>query len=127
MTNDSILDPNNHLLKKIDHYSQLTKNVEGWFSKLSIYLWDILLQYQLDTDIKGNLIEIGLWHGKSAAMLLLHQRPQEKLIVVDLEFREPLRKNLSVWIEELSKKIEIIHGSSSTKLTPSFVSQNYRS
>ncbi len=64
-------------------YLQSCANVTGWFSAESAAIWDILLGYQTASQIRGNLLEIGVYQGKSAAMVALHCQTNETCVLVD--------------------------------------------
>ena len=58
-------------------------DVPGWFYPESAAIWDTLLSYQTASNIYGNLLEIGVFQGKSAAMAALHRQGEETCILVD--------------------------------------------
>jgi predicted O-methyltransferase YrrM len=64
-------------------FQELFANVPGWFYPESIAIWDTLLSYQEASHIAGNLLEIGVYQGKSAAMAVLHRRGEETCVLVD--------------------------------------------
>ncbi|MDH3444128.1 MAG: class I SAM-dependent methyltransferase [Deltaproteobacteria bacterium] len=66
-----------------EKYLQQFASVDGWFPKPAIAIWDILLTYQREHGIKGNLLEIGVWKGKSAGLAALHCGQEESCILVD--------------------------------------------
>lgn len=55
--------------------------VEGWFSYPSFCLWNALLEAQAEAP--GHLVEIGVWRGRSAAVLARHRRAEEQLVLCD--------------------------------------------
>lgn len=63
--------------------AEALERIEGWFSSLSHATWDVLLAYQQDLGVLGNLLEIGVWHGRSAAVLASYQRDGETLALID--------------------------------------------
>lgn len=63
-------------------WQDLTRSVEGWFFPEAAATWDVLLDLQ-GTRLCGALGEIGVYHGKSAALLALHLRENEQLYLVD--------------------------------------------
>lgn len=70
-----------------DIYQQfiaLFDNTPGWFYHESAAIWDTLLSYQEATSNTGNMIEIGVFQGKSAGMLALHRRGEETCVLVDV-------------------------------------------
>lgn len=113
-------------LNRLKQFRQATTNIEGWFYNLSQVLWDILLEKQKTENIRGGLLEIGAWHGKSAIMLLMHSRANEEVFVVDIEVREPLKTNLAELSEKFSCKYQLLKGNSYTFFNPDFISKHYR-
>jgi predicted O-methyltransferase YrrM len=61
--------------------------IPGWFGFHSYALWRALLDFQSGTP--GDLFEIGVWKGRSAALLATYCRPGEKLYLCDLDLDEP--------------------------------------
>ena len=62
-----------------EHYAALP----GWFTEDSAAVWDCLLAFQRSRRVRGHAFEIGVFHGKSAALACLHLRPEERLVLVD--------------------------------------------
>lgn len=60
------------------------KQVPGWFNWLDSWLFSALLEYQLENDVHGDLLEIGVYKGKSAIHLASYLRNDEELTVCDL-------------------------------------------
>ena len=63
----------------LEHYAPLP----GWFTEDSAVVWDCLLTFQRAQRIRGHAFEIGVFHGKSAAMTCLHLHADEELVLVD--------------------------------------------
>ena len=70
-------------MKRFDEYMKHFSEVEGWFQTPAIAIWDSLLSYQEGQRISGNMIEIVVWKGKSAALAALHCQPGEECVFVD--------------------------------------------
>jgi predicted O-methyltransferase YrrM len=64
-------------------YVQASKSVEGWFLDEAAATWDCLLDFQRTSRLAGNLLEIGVWNGKSALLSVLHARADEIQLLVD--------------------------------------------
>ena len=64
-------------------YLQVSRSVEGWFIDAAAATWDCLLDFQQTSKIAGNLLEIGVWNGKSALMSVLHAGAGEIQLLVD--------------------------------------------
>ncbi|MCA9322741.1 MAG: class I SAM-dependent methyltransferase [Planctomycetes bacterium] len=74
---------------KIERFVAGQAEVQGWFSAQAAATWDCLLQHQNDRGVTGNTLEIGVWHGKSASMLLMHtDTTRELCVLVDRVKRE---------------------------------------
>lgn len=70
-------------MTRFDEYMQHFADVEGWFQTPAVAIWDSLLGYQQTQRISGNLLEIGVWKGKSAALAALHCQAGEECVFVD--------------------------------------------
>jgi predicted O-methyltransferase YrrM len=77
-----------------ERYQQSCANIPGWFSRESAAIWDTLLSYQEASKIGGNLLEIGVFQGKSAAMAALHSQPNETCLFVDPMPLEEVRQRM---------------------------------
>lgn len=67
----------------IIEFNKKLNNVNGWFSASDQYLFDFLLIMQNQLNITGNLLEIGLWEGKSLFKILNYCRHNEILFGLD--------------------------------------------
>jgi predicted O-methyltransferase YrrM len=68
-------------------YQSRYASTEGWFAEGAIVTWDALLSFQSGRGQRGDLLEIGVLRGKSAAMLAVHARPDETVVLVDPALR----------------------------------------
>ncbi|MEV6052660.1 class I SAM-dependent methyltransferase [Streptomyces sp. NPDC052107] len=59
-------------------------DVPGWFPVLDQLLFDWFLNRQETTEMRGDLLEVGVYMGKSAIFVGRHQRPGERYTVCDL-------------------------------------------
>ncbi|MEU7483071.1 class I SAM-dependent methyltransferase [Streptomyces sp. NPDC042319] len=59
-------------------------DVEGWFFGQDQLLFDWLLTHQARTGVRGDLLEMGAYMGKSAVFLGRHLNPGEEFTVCDL-------------------------------------------
>ena len=85
---ESALDPSLEIateptVERYQRYMESSANIVGWFSPESAAIWDILLGYQETNTICGNLLEIGVFQGKSAVMAALHCQANETCVLVD--------------------------------------------
>jgi hypothetical protein len=60
------------------------RNVPGWFSLLDQALFGWLLTWQSSHAIAGDLVELGVYKGKSAIVMGAHLTGDETLVVCDL-------------------------------------------
>ncbi len=67
-------------LALFEHVGQFVK---GHFNDQSRELWGLLFEIQFAFGISGDLLEIGVLQGKSAAWSMLHMQPGERHFLVD--------------------------------------------
>ena len=66
------------------------------FSWEAAAIWDFLLRRQRASGIRGDLLEIGVWHGKSGVMLAMAADEGETAILADIKIRpEELKRTFS--------------------------------
>lgn len=63
--------------------SRRWKKIPGWFSEQDARIFDILLTYQQENSVIGDVLEIGAYQGKSSILLGKYVKNEEKLIVCD--------------------------------------------
>ncbi len=76
-------------------YFERFGSLPGWFTEESAVIWDCLFEFQKRHRIKGHALEIGVYHGKSAALICLHLQKEENLVLVDPHRLESVRTALS--------------------------------
>src|SRR5216684_3605870 len=81
-------------MSKLFEYRKRFAQLDGWFNEESQAIWDCLLCFQSNENIRGNLLEIGVWQGKSAALSTLHARQGEQCLFVDPFISDPVTKTL---------------------------------
>lgn len=64
-------------------------DVPGWFRRTDQLVMDRLLTFQGGSGVTGDLLEMGVYLGKSAILLGFHRRTGERLVVCDLFGSEP--------------------------------------
>ena len=72
----------------LEEFLQDTKRIPGWLSFHDAAVIDGILSHQSEVGTKGNLLEIGVYAGKSAVLLGHHLKPKEEFHVCDI-FGEP--------------------------------------
>ena len=72
-------------LRILTRYRQEFSELPGWFLWEAQVAWDCLLCFQDKQDIRGNMLEIGVWRGKSAALSTLHARQDKTCAYIDRE------------------------------------------
>jgi predicted O-methyltransferase YrrM len=60
-----------------------TSDVSGFFLPAAAITFDILLAHQKAKGITGNCLEIGVWHGKSAALTAGYVADSEQFLMID--------------------------------------------
>ena len=99
-------------LRAFTRYQIEFSNLPGWFLPQAQAAWDCFLAFQGQQDIHGNMLEIGVWKGKSAALSTLHARANESCIYVDRlmlsEFKETIgliRQSNHLFLEVASESL----------------------
>lgn len=112
-----------------DRYLEVEDRIEGWFSREAAATWDALLSLQERCSVAGNMLEIGVWRGKSAAMLAIHADPRrEKLMLLD-KYLTPneLRENLGLVRGPLDDSIQFIQGDSRRLAVDPLIAEGFES
>jgi Methyltransferase domain len=78
----------------LDDYLTRSNEVEGWFPEGDRIAFSVFGRLQADNAIRGHLMEIGAFFGKSAIALGYMKRPDETLVVCDL-FEDPAEDALN--------------------------------
>jgi hypothetical protein len=68
----------------LQRYLKDFPDIPGFFQFESMVIWDFLLTAQERLGVKGNLLEIGVYKGKSAVLAALYMRPEEWCVFVDI-------------------------------------------
>jgi hypothetical protein len=63
---------------------ELADGIEGMLSPFSMAAMDSLLAFQAERAVKGDMVELGVFHGKSAAILARRLSADEKLHLYDI-------------------------------------------
>lgn len=80
---------------EVTRYLDETRAVEGWFFPVDAYLFGFLDEVQRREEIRGNLFEIGVHHGKTALLLARCRRDDESLGVCDVFEQQELNRDRS--------------------------------
>ena len=76
-------------------YNSIKERAEGYFSDQSAAIFDIFLLGQQQLNMRGDMLEIGVYKGRSATMSAMHLRPDEKFYLVDCsDHLDDAKKNL---------------------------------
>ncbi len=68
----------------LDRYNNEFKDLEGFFLPMAMAAWDFLFCAQNALNIKGGMLEIGVFKGKSAVLAAMHMRDHEPAFLLDL-------------------------------------------
>ena len=74
----------------VSDYLNATRHVEGWFFPIDAHLFAAVNVMQKQMNVRGNLFEIGVHHGKTAIFLAHLASPHEILGVCDVFDRQEL-------------------------------------
>ncbi|MGH7542826.1 MAG: class I SAM-dependent methyltransferase [Gemmatimonadota bacterium] len=70
-------------LEPLARYRAQYAHLDGWLRIEAAATWSCLFALQAERGIVGDLLEIGVFKGKSATLIALHAGPREKLVLVD--------------------------------------------
>jgi Methyltransferase domain len=73
--------------------------IPGWFNLDDLTHFTLVLETQRNSGLTGDLLELGCYHGRSAAVLAMHLGDDERLVLVDafdLPLSEPYGDTPSV-------------------------------
>jgi predicted O-methyltransferase YrrM len=70
-------------MSRFENYKEQSQSLKGWFNPESQAIWDCLLGWQESKKIAGNMMEIGVYHGKSALLMAHHASENETCLYVD--------------------------------------------
>lgn len=65
-------------------YTEQMDKVDGWFFEADVELFSKLLACQTAESVKGDMLEIGAYQGKSAILMGYGLRDDEELVICDL-------------------------------------------
>jgi hypothetical protein len=68
----------------LGEYLALRPTLHGWFDGLDALVFQCFDRSQWESGVRGDLLEIGAYHGKSAALFGYFVREGERLVVCDL-------------------------------------------
>jgi hypothetical protein len=96
-----------HTNFKLEEYKQLSQNVDGFFDGESAALWDALLALQAEQYVFGDMLEIGVYKGRSALLSAMHLREDEASLLIDgTPFMDEARLHLTPLLGNRAKYIE---------------------
>ena len=72
------------MLETSAQYARECEQIPGFFYVADFMLFDFILAHQLDSGVAGDMLEIGVYRGKSAILMGCGLRPDERLIACDL-------------------------------------------
>ncbi|MEM1432604.1 MAG: class I SAM-dependent methyltransferase [Pseudomonadota bacterium] len=93
-------------MRQLETFVALAADLDGWFNPHSQATWDLLLCFQREQNIRGNLFEIGVHGGKSAALSTLHRAADEWHVYCDKVLQSGARGLLEGMNPDRSRFIE---------------------
>src|SRR5688572_12330628 len=93
----------------LDEYLKALDSIQGWFYPEDVRLFQTLNELQGKDDVSGDLLEIGVYHGKSSILMGYFPRKDENLVVCDL-FEQSARTvanraEARYWYSNLSREL----------------------
>ncbi len=86
-------------ISPLARYRKKFADTPGFLLEGAVATWDFLLTCQRNMNLSGNIVEIGVFRGKSALLAACHMQPGERLILNDVSA-----------IDEPVAKIRSLHG-----------------
>lgn len=79
----------------ITQFREETLKVDGWLEDIDCFIFHALLSYQTGESLQGDLLEVGVYQGKSAILLGMHLQGSEKMHACDIfdNQTDPANKN----------------------------------
>lgn len=97
--------------KAYDEARCISSRFDGMMNNLSVALFEGILQFQKKQNITGDMIEYGVYRGKSASLILRHLKKGEMAYLVDVADYPELDK-----LAEVSKQFKFLKGKSESLL-----------
>lgn len=108
-------------------YRRIAPNIDGWFNDGAIAVWDSLLAFQRRERISGHMLEIGVHHGKSAALLAMYAEAGAKVVLVDYELKaKEIEKALTAARPAPGVEFITVHGDSRQLAINPLVAETFR-
>ncbi len=96
-------------MTSVKEYLVAQDSIQGWFYPEDVLVFQEINAFHGRDSVKGDLLEIGVYHGKSAILMGYFTRDDERLVVCDLfQSPAPIRENQAekqFWYSELTKTI----------------------
>jgi hypothetical protein len=104
------------------------ERTEGWCYRESAAIWDALLSLQEKRRVLGHMLEIGVWKGKTAALIVDHARPGRELCFLVDKFLDEVavRQTLTQVRPELGDDVKLIGADSRAIPGSPLMSEGYR-
>lgn len=78
---------------ELEQYSKDVQTIPGWFWPVDMFLFGGIDQLQKVEALTGDILEIGVYQGKSAVLLGYFLRPHEELMVCDTFDSEAIQEH----------------------------------
>ncbi|QDU69572.1 class I SAM-dependent methyltransferase [Engelhardtia mirabilis] len=89
-------------------YLQTYSAAEGWFAIESAAIWDSLLAFQERRNWGGHLLEVGVYKGKSAALMAKRAKSSEHVWLIDRFLRRSdVQRTLAEVIEPADPRLHL--------------------
>ena len=98
-------------MKDFFEKAKIIESMDGWINRESHAIFDFLFEFQKSNKLNGNLMEIGVYHGKTSAIMSEFVEQDEKLFMVDpwLEaYKSEILKNLESYSQIEQNKLKML-------------------
>jgi Methyltransferase domain len=94
-------------LEAAAEYARGCEQIPGFFYIADFILFDFILAHQLDIGVAGDMLEIGVFRGKSAILMGCGLRNDERLIACDLFDQVMSHKDISIEHQKTYESLDV--------------------
>lgn len=79
---------------KFAEHRKISRNLPGWLYQQAAAMIAFILDCQKNSGLRGNLMEIGVFHGRCATLLGLYGEPNETFVLCDIVYPEGIKEKI---------------------------------